>query len=780
MSGPDVDDETATKDIQRTPLVVDTFSATSPTATVSPSAAPDHTSVQVAVRVRPLLAQEAGSDRCLQVLHQHTHHATTLQLGGSSGPRFTFDQVFDSPAHQNEVFEQRVVSLVQSCLEGYNATVLAYGQTGSGKTFTMMGTDDPTSNVAHSNAGVIPRSLVSMFQSLEEQNERYEVRLQFLEVYGEDIRDLLGHNDKLTVRDVGGAQEEPEVVGATQRPVATAQDALRALGQGMLRRVTGSTAMNASSSRSHAILSVMVEQEQHLPQEGVIIKRSKFNFVDLAGSERLKRTQAEGQRMREGIDINKGLLVLGNVISALGDPKKRGKAFVPYRDSKLTRLLKGSLGGNHKTLMIACVSPSDQNMEESMNCLRYANRAKNIQNNAVVNVDAHSRVLAELQGNVQILSTTLLQALDGKDILAEGPFTREALESMAGGVSNSTPVSTARRSADTPVAGVKTAAELEMEVTRLREKLRQSQTNHDEAEEQLYAAKAQKQLYELQLSVSSEDGGISNSQANSFFLQKATAYEKEIGRLRQSLRDADAKSNSRMNWANQSSNISDAESNLNSDRQRLNMLQKRVDQDSNSNLASTSHSGLLEMDADEEEVHQLTQKYLAHSGHVDDEEDVDDGEDEEDVSHYDEEDGENRSSSSTNVDDLDSKKKQDLQVNLIELSRSIAAKEDLIDQLKFSEEKFAVREIWCANGQYLSNPDPSHDAFLFTEHAGVLRRESEADGRSAEGERGGAGRTIATTRASQNRRFSEQTVAGTLTRKGGAYCKSPEATPTTC
>merc|ERR1719491_2228160 len=136
-------------------------------------------------------------------------------------------------------------------------------------------------------------------------------------------------------------------------------------------------------------------------------KRSKFHFVDLAGSERQKRSQAVGKRLKEGININKGLLVLGNVISALGDPSKRGKTFVPYRDSKLTRLLKGSLGGNHKTLMIACVSPSSSNMEETLNCLRYANRAKNIQNNAVVNVDSGSRVVSELRAQVQALASEL-------------------------------------------------------------------------------------------------------------------------------------------------------------------------------------------------------------------------------------------------------------------------------------------------------------------------------------------------------------------------------------
>jgi hypothetical protein len=216
--------------------------------------------------------------------------------------------------------------------------------------------------------------------------------------------------------------DEPEVVGATQHKVESAEEALLCLTRGMYRRVTGAMAMNESSSRSHAILSLIVEQSTVVDKEAdstdplqqhVQAKRSKFNFVDLAGSERQKRTQSSGQRLKEGIDINKGLLVLGNVISALGDPKKQGKTFVPYRDSKLTRLLKGSLGGNHKTSMIARVSPASINMEETMNCLRYANRAKNIKNHAVVNLDATSRVVSELRGKMQLLAADLLEARDG-------------------------------------------------------------------------------------------------------------------------------------------------------------------------------------------------------------------------------------------------------------------------------------------------------------------------------------------------------------------------------
>ena len=180
----------------------------------------------------------------------------------------------------------------------------------------------------------------------------FQVKLQFLELYGEEIRDLLttssSTQQKIVIRDSAG---DSEAIGATEVPVASAQEAMVALTRGMLRRVTGATAMNAESSRSHAIMCVMIEQitRSNNSDEGeaVVVQKSKFNFVDLAGCERAKRTNAKGQRLKEGININKGLLVLGNVISALGSGDK--SKFVPFRDSKLTRLLRGSLGGNHKT-----------------------------------------------------------------------------------------------------------------------------------------------------------------------------------------------------------------------------------------------------------------------------------------------------------------------------------------------------------------------------------------------------------------------------------------------
>ena len=283
--------------------------------------------------------------------------------------------------------------------------------------------------------GVVPRALKDIFNRLKkkegEDGYKYHVKLQFLELYGELIRDLLSPSaSKITIRDLGGEGVEPQIIGATQSVVKNAVEALQMLEKGSLRRATASTNMNADSSRSHALMTVYITQET---DKGVI--KSKFQFVDLAGSERLKRTGAEGRRMKEGIDINKGLLTLANVISALGDPRKRKNSnFVPYRDSKLTHILKGSIGGNHKTLMITCVSPAASNAIETENSLRYANRAKNIQNRATVNVDASTTDSTALKSQVQALAMELLRVrnIAGSSV-SGGPFTRGMLASLAGG-----------------------------------------------------------------------------------------------------------------------------------------------------------------------------------------------------------------------------------------------------------------------------------------------------------------------------------------------------------
>jgi kinesin family protein 4/21/27 len=329
----------------------------------------------------------------------------------------------------------------------------------------------------------------------------YTVKLQFLELYGEEIRDLLTtstkQQQKIVIRDAAG---DAEVLGATEVPVSNAQMAMVCLTRGMLRRVTGATAMNAESSRSHAIMSVIVEQisrsSSEIDGDAVTVQSSKFNFVDLAGSERQKRTNAKGQRLKEGININKGLLVLGNVISALalGDKAK----FVPFRDSKLTRILRGSLGGNHKTLMIACASPSHKNAEESLNCLRYANRAKNIQNKTVVNVDPHSKLVNVLRGQVEALAGELLRlSTRGGGKVDNERFTLELLQLLVKGGKQAQNITIGRKEneskqpAETFVPS-SSLDELTAELEKTRLELRETQQNLSEKSEQLDAVVAER------------------------------------------------------------------------------------------------------------------------------------------------------------------------------------------------------------------------------------------------------------------------------------------------
>ncbi|RKP18771.1 kinesin-domain-containing protein, partial [Rozella allomycis CSF55] len=290
---------------------------------------------------------------------------------------FTFDRVFPSESDQRYVYEGVVEAMVKKFCEGYNVTIMAYGQTCSGKSYTM-GTslDGNDDGDAGSQVGVISRAIDTLFGIVGDKE--HEMRVTFVELYNEDIVDLFSQKSKsIQIReDVNGSIV---LVGVTEENVRNASEVIELMRRGLLNRSTGSTDMNLVSSRSHAIFSVCLRQMR----DGVSVI-SKMNFVDLAGSERLKRTNATGDRARESISINSGLLALGNVISALGDESRRG-GHVPYRDSKLTRLLQDSLGGNSQTLMMACVSPADSNFMETLNTLKYANRARNIKNKAMIN-----------------------------------------------------------------------------------------------------------------------------------------------------------------------------------------------------------------------------------------------------------------------------------------------------------------------------------------------------------------------------------------------------------
>ena len=349
--------------------------------------------VTVALMVRPLVGAELvdGCRECVSV------HATEPSVSLVSEHKFTYDHVYHgSGASEKALYAQCVEPLVRGLLGGYNATVLAYGQTGSGKTFTMGTARDASRDFASETEreplGVIPRVMRTLFERVAALPGDTSVTLKvgFIEIHKEEIRDLLRPKSAVTLRDApdGGVA----LVGAREKEVRTIEEMAKALRDGSNARATAATGMNDRSSRSHAIFTIHVETVSAGADAPGDVTRAKMHLVDLAGSERAKRTKAEGARLQEGIQINKGLLALGNVISALGDDKRRRAkgAHVPYRDSKLTRLLQDSLGGNSRTVMVACISPADANLDETLNTLKYANRARNIVNTPIVTFDENS------------------------------------------------------------------------------------------------------------------------------------------------------------------------------------------------------------------------------------------------------------------------------------------------------------------------------------------------------------------------------------------------------
>lgn len=386
------------------------------------------TSVRVAVRIRPLITREI-SDMC-KVCTSVTIGEPQVWLGKEKA--FTYDHVFDLGSKQAQIYNICVRKLVEGCFFGYNATVLAYGQTGSGKTYTMGTGFTETSATDEGSQGIVPRAIQHVFDEIElrvkdakdknQQAPQFKVTAQFLELYNEEIKDLLDeHHNINNTKHIKIHQENGtvQVVGATSRQLKSVSDALECLEVGALARTTASTQMNTQSSRSHAIFTLCIHQTMVASEtQDVETLSAKFHFVDLAGSERLKRTGATGERAREGISINTGLLCLGNVISVLGDESRKA-SHVPYRDSKLTRLLQDSLGGNSQTVMIACISPSDRDFMESLNTLRYANRARNIKNKVFINQDSSSHTMALLRKEIQMLRLEISELKLGKRVLSD-------------------------------------------------------------------------------------------------------------------------------------------------------------------------------------------------------------------------------------------------------------------------------------------------------------------------------------------------------------------------
>ena len=363
--------------------------------------------IKVVFRVRPLSSKEKQNGCKVATIVHEREGVIEIRDPSSSGSEgetsktFAFDAVFSENSTQRHIYDVCAAPVVKSVLEGYNGTVFAYGQTGSGKTHTMEGVHSEMSL-----RGIIPNAFEQIFDhiALNGSCDKYLVRASYFEIYNEEIIDLLAKSSpRLELHESdSGADFVKDLTGVVVKSVSEIDNVLQ---RGKKNRSVGATLMNAESSRSHSIFSIVVEccssdgQKEH-------IRVGKLNLVDLAGSERQSKTGATGERLKEATKINLSLSALGNVISALVDGKSN---HIPYRDSKLTRILQDSLGGNTKTVMCANAGPADYNYEESLSTLRYANRAKNIKNRPVINEDPKDAVLREYQEEIARLKERLTQ-----------------------------------------------------------------------------------------------------------------------------------------------------------------------------------------------------------------------------------------------------------------------------------------------------------------------------------------------------------------------------------
>ncbi|XP_054890392.1 kinesin-like protein KIF3A isoform X1 [Poeciliopsis prolifica] len=360
--------------------------------------------VKVVVRCRPFNQKEKMMAHKQAVNVDEIRGTITvnkLEIPHEPPKTFTFDTVFGPDSKQLDVYNLTARPIVDSVLEGYNGTIFAYGQTGTGKTFTMEGV-----RAVPELRGIIPNSFAHIFGHIAkaEGDTRFLVRVSYLEIYNEEVRDLLG-KDQLQRLEV---KERPDVgvyiKDLSGYVVNNADDMDRIMTLGHKNRSVGATNMNEHSSRSHAIFTITIECSEKGVDGNQHVRMGKLHLVDLAGSERQGKTGATGQRLKEATKINLSLSTLGNVISALVDGKS---THVPYRNSKLTRLLQDSLGGNSKTMMCANIGPADYNYDETISTLRYANRAKNIKNKARINEDPKDALLRQFQKEIEELKKKL-------------------------------------------------------------------------------------------------------------------------------------------------------------------------------------------------------------------------------------------------------------------------------------------------------------------------------------------------------------------------------------
>ncbi|XP_017789042.1 PREDICTED: kinesin-like protein KIF12 [Habropoda laboriosa] len=369
--------------------------------------------INVVVRVRPLSGREvkAGDNMAVQFPGDGQIYCEGTPAGGDKkGKLFSYNVVFEPTATQEDILQfSGVKKLIEMAVEGFSCTAFCYGQTGSGKTHTLTGPPGMFESMSpySEEHGLVFRSFVYLFKLLQEREEcNFVLKASFLEIYNEKVIDLLNP----------GTSRKPLMVRWSKKTrgffvenlftveCVELDDLLAVLEEGMRNRSVGSHNMNDHSSRSHSILTVNITFEQQMDNSVFISRQGKINFVDLAGSEMTKKTQSEGKTLEEANNINKSLMVLGYCISSLSDGKRKG-GHIPYRDSKLTKLLADSLAGNGVTLMIACVSAARSNASETLNTLRYAARVKKIRTKPIVVMDARDALILSLKREVGALQT---------------------------------------------------------------------------------------------------------------------------------------------------------------------------------------------------------------------------------------------------------------------------------------------------------------------------------------------------------------------------------------
>ncbi|XP_052185435.1 kinesin-like protein KIN-5D [Diospyros lotus] len=349
--------------------------------------------IQVIVRCRPLSEDEQRlrTQSVISCNENRKEVSAVQNIANKQIDRnFLFDKVFGPTSQQRDLYHQAVSPIVFEVLEGYNCTIFAYGQTGTGKTYTMEGGGRKKNGEFPTDAGVIPRAVQQIFDILEAQNAEYSMKVTFLELYNEEITDLLAPEEsskyiddksKKPIALMEDGKGSVFVRGLEEEIVTSADEIYKILEKGSAKRRTAETLLNKQSSRSHSIFSITIHIKERTPEGEEMIRCGKLNLVDLAGSENISRSGAREGRAREAGEINKSLLTLGRVINALVEHS----GHVPYRESKLTRLLRDSLGGKTKTCIIATISPSIHCLEETLSTLDYAHRAKNIKNKPEIN-----------------------------------------------------------------------------------------------------------------------------------------------------------------------------------------------------------------------------------------------------------------------------------------------------------------------------------------------------------------------------------------------------------